>query len=109
MELRKKFLGAVDDLDDVGAGLTLDVENDRGRRVRPRGEARIFGGVHGVGDVGDADRRAIFIRDDHLPYSSADFNWSLASIVDASGRRSCPSPGSYWRWRSQCARRRASP
>ncbi len=54
LQLRQQLLDAVDDLDHVGAGLALDVDDDRRLLVRPGGEARVLGAVDDVGDVGRA-------------------------------------------------------
>ena len=63
-ELRQERLDAVDDRDRVGAGLTLDVEDDGRRRVHPRGLMDVFDAVDDVGDVGDADGPAVLVGDD---------------------------------------------
>ena len=59
LQLRQQLLDAVDDLDHVGAGLALDVDDDRRRLVRPGREPHVLGVVDHVGDVGQADRRAV--------------------------------------------------
>ncbi len=65
LQLRQQLLDAVDDLDDVGAGLALDIDDDRRLLVGPRREPGILGAVDDVGDVGQAHRRAVAVRDDH--------------------------------------------
>ncbi len=52
--------------DGVGAGLALDVENDGGRLVHPRGLARVFHAVDDIGDISDEDRRAVAVGDDDV-------------------------------------------
>ena len=60
-------LDAVDHLDDVGAGLALDVDDD-GRRRRSAHAARrdVLGAVDDVGHVGEPHRRAVAIGDDQV-------------------------------------------
>ena len=48
---------AVGGLDDVGAGLALDVHDDRGPAVHPAGQADILDVVDHVPHVAQADRR----------------------------------------------------
>ena len=64
LDLRQKLFDAVNDLDDVRAGLALDVDDDRRRLVHPRRELRVFHVVNHVRHVGQNHRRAILIRDD---------------------------------------------
>ena len=45
--------------DDVGAGLALDVEDDRRRRVHPGAELGVLGAVDDRGDVAQPHRRAV--------------------------------------------------
>ena len=52
------------DLDDVGPGLALDVEDDARRAVGPRGEVHVLRAVHGLGDVAEPHRRAVHVGDD---------------------------------------------
>ena len=66
MNLRQQRLDAVDDLDDIGAGLALHVEDDRRRRVRPGAELGVLRAADDVGDVGEPDRRAVAIGDDEI-------------------------------------------
>ena len=58
---------AIDGLDDVGAGLPEDNEQDGGLAVGEAARADVFDGVGHGGDVADADRRAILITDDQRP------------------------------------------
>ena len=64
LQLRQELIDAVDDGDDVGAGLALDVDDDGGLAVHPGGLLRVFGGVDDGGDVGGADGGAVAIGDD---------------------------------------------
>jgi hypothetical protein len=57
LQLRQQLLHAVDDLDHVGAGLALDVDDDRRRVVRPRRELAFSAPSTTVGDVGSAPAR----------------------------------------------------
>ena len=66
-----KFLDAVDDGDDVGAGLALNIQNDGGRFVDPGGLPHVFGAVENSGDVGEPDRAAIAIGNDQRPVAVA--------------------------------------
>ena len=65
LQLRQQLLDPVDDLDDVGAGLALDVDDDRRQLVRPGREAGVFRAVDDVGDIGEPYRRAVAVADDH--------------------------------------------
>ena len=58
-ELREELFDAVHDLDDVRAGLALDVEDDRGRFVHPCRKRGVFDCVGHVGHVGKNHRRAV--------------------------------------------------
>jgi len=64
LQLRQLALDAIDHVDDVGARLALDVEDDRRHLVHPRGEAQVLGTVHNVGDIGEEHRSAIAVGDD---------------------------------------------
>ena len=65
LQLGQEFLDAVDDGDDVGAGLALDVDDDRGLAVHPGGLLGVFGGVDDGGYIGGADCGAVAIGDYH--------------------------------------------
>src|SRR6185437_10778738 len=90
-QLWQERLHAVNDADDVGAGLALNVDDDgrldvglrgwnvdggavglllRVRRLRgeahPRGLVEIFGGVDDFGDVLEADGRVVAVSDDDV-------------------------------------------
>ena len=52
-QLRQQLLDAVDDLDDVGARLPLDVDDHRRRVVHPGRLLHVLGVVDDVGDVGE--------------------------------------------------------
>ena len=62
-ELRQEFFDAVHDLNDVRAGLPLDIHDDRRNIVHPGGELRILDGISDIGDIGQNHRRAVSIGD----------------------------------------------
>ena len=66
LHLLELGLDAFDDRDRVLAGGAPDVEHHRRRAVQPHRLARALGGVLGVADVRDADRRAVHGRDDDV-------------------------------------------
>ena len=59
-------LDALDHADGVGAGLALDVEDDRRGLVHPGGLLGVLDAVHDVGDVVQHDRRAVAVGDDDV-------------------------------------------
>ena len=61
MELRQQFFDPVHDLDDVGARLALDVHDDGGFVVAPRGQLRIFHVVQNCRDLRKHHRRAVAV------------------------------------------------
>ena len=63
---RQQRVDAIDDVDDVGAGLPLDVHQHGGLIVGPRAEARVLGAVDDLGDVGEPQRRAAAVGDDQV-------------------------------------------
>ncbi len=63
---RQQFLDPVDHLDDVGAGLALDVQQDRLVLVGPGGKALVLGAVDDLGDVLQAQRCAIVVLEDEI-------------------------------------------
>src|SRR4029077_6594156 len=65
-DLRQQRLDAVDDLDDVGAGLALDAEDDRRRGIGPGAELGVFRAVDDGGDVGKPHRAAVAVGDDQI-------------------------------------------
>ena len=65
-ERRQQRLDAVDDLDDVCAGLALNIDDERRRRVHPRPEAAVLGRDLDGRDVGKQDRRVVAVGDDRL-------------------------------------------
>ena len=74
--MRRKFLqigqqsfDRVDDLDDIGAGLPLDVEDERRLAVVPSRELVVLERVDGFADILELDRRAFAIRDDRVAKS----------------------------------------
>ena len=50
-QLRQKFFDAIDDRDDVRAGLALDVHDDGWLLVHPGGLPDIFGAIDDGGDI----------------------------------------------------------
>src|SRR6267378_757419 len=65
-ELRQQFLDAVDNLDDVGAGLALDIEDDRLLRIHPGGELGVLRPFLGLCDVRQLYRRAVTVGDHQI-------------------------------------------
>ena len=65
-ERGQELLDAVDDLDDVGAGLALNVDDQRRRRVHPRLQAIVLGPDLDLRDIGEPDRRAVAVGDDRF-------------------------------------------
>ena len=63
-DARQQGLDAVDHLDDVGAGLPLNVENDRRRGVRPGAELAVLRAADDIGHVREPDRIAVAVGDD---------------------------------------------
>ena len=61
--MRQEFFDAVHDLNDVRAGLPLDIHDDRRNIVHPGGELRILDGISDIGDIGQNHRRAVSIGD----------------------------------------------
>src|SRR5207237_5937170 len=53
-----------DDIDHVGAGLPLDIDDDRRRALVPAARAIVLQAVDDLGDVADGNRRAVAIGDD---------------------------------------------
>jgi hypothetical protein len=66
LELGQQPLDPIHDLDEVGAGLALDVHDDRRLVAHPRRLPDVLGIVHGVGNVREQDGRAAPERD-HQP------------------------------------------
>ena len=64
LQLRQQLLDAVDDGDDVGAGLALNVDDDGGLAIHPRGLLGVFRGIDDGGHVGGADGSAVAIGND---------------------------------------------
>ncbi len=63
-KLRQQLLDAVDDGDDVGAGLALNVDDDRRLAVHPCGLLRILRRIHDRRNIRSADGGAVAIGDD---------------------------------------------
>src|SRR5216683_2759684 len=53
-----------DDFDHVGAGLPLDIDDDRGRALVPAAVAVVLQTIDDDRDVADGDRRAVAVGDD---------------------------------------------
>ena len=67
LELGQPRLDAADDVDHVGARLTVNVDNDRRDQVDPGGQLRILGAVPHVGHIRQVHRRTVSIGDDEIP------------------------------------------
>ena len=65
------LLDAVDQADDVGAGLALDVQDDRRGGVDPGGLLDVLGAVDDRGHVGERARGAVAVGDDDRARSRA--------------------------------------
>ena len=63
LELRQKSFYAVDHGDDIGAGLALNIDDDRRRLVRPGSELVVLDAVDHRGDIGEPHRRAVTVGD----------------------------------------------
>ena len=69
-------------IDDVGAGLALDVDDDRGRALVPAADLGVLQPVDDVGDIAEQHRRAVAIGDDHRAVGRRRLViWSLAAMV----------------------------
>ena len=66
-ELRQEGLDAVHHLDDVGARLPLDVEDNRRRIVHPRGLLNVFRVIDRLCNIGEFYGSAVLVRDDDGP------------------------------------------
>ena len=99
-------LDAVDDRDDVGARLPLDVDDHRRLSVHPRRLLRRSPAPSTTVATSDsAHRRAVAVGDDQrlvVAAARAAGRWRR-SCRPAAGRRSCPWPGRRWPPRSPCA------
>jgi hypothetical protein len=62
----EQLLNGVDDENGIGAGLPLYVENDRGGLIDPGGQTRVFHAIDNLRHVGQHDRRAVAVGNDHL-------------------------------------------
>ena len=62
--MRQQRLDAVDDSDDVGARLALNIHDHRGSEVHPRGLLGVFGAVGDGGNIRKPHRRAILVGND---------------------------------------------
>ena len=66
LEHRQHRLDATHGLDDVGAGLALDRQDDCPLLVEPGGNQFVFSRADGVADIAHADRRPVAIGDDQV-------------------------------------------
>ena len=67
LQLREQGFDPIDDLDDIGPRLALNVHNHRRRFVGPSGKADILGIVLGIGHLGQPHRTTIAVGDDQAP------------------------------------------
>ncbi len=65
-QLGELRLDCVGGLDDVGAGLALDVEDDRRRAVGQRPQSRILRAFHNLCHILETDGRVVLIADDQV-------------------------------------------
>ena len=63
LELRQELLDPVDHLDQVGAGLPLDIDDDRRLVAHPRGLSDVLGAVDHLGHVREQERRVVAVGD----------------------------------------------
>src|SRR3984893_18017323 len=66
LEHRHHRLNPTHGLDDVGAGLALDRQNDCPLLVEPGGNQLVLTRADGVADIADADRGSVAIGDDQI-------------------------------------------
>ena len=66
LQLRQEALDRVDDLDDVGAGLTLNVQDHRIGGVHPGVQLGVLRRLFDRRDVGEPHRRTVLIGDDGI-------------------------------------------
>ena len=64
LQLRQQRLDALDHGNDVGAGLPLDIEDDRRGLVHPGAELFVLRAIDDVPDVAETDGRAVLVGDD---------------------------------------------
>ncbi len=64
LQLRQELVDAVDDGDDVGAGLALHVDDDGGLAIHPGSLLRVLCRIDDGGYVGGANRGAVAVGDD---------------------------------------------
>ena len=78
-ETRQRRLDLVDGVDDVGAGLLEDDQEDAALAVGPGRLGVVGGAVDRLADVADPHRRAVAIGDDDVvPGAWRAVSWSLA-------------------------------
>ena len=66
LQLRQLGLDALHGLDDVGAGLALDVDHDRRMALVPAADLAVLQAVDHVGDVAQQHRRAVAVGHDDV-------------------------------------------
>ncbi len=64
LQLRQQGADAIDGLDDVGAGLAEDDDQDGRLAVGEAGGANVFHRIGDVGDIGQAHRAAVLVSHD---------------------------------------------
>ena len=112
LQARQLRIDAVDDLDDVGAGLLEDDQEDAALAVRPGGLLGVLRARHGLADVADADRAAVAVGDDDVVPVLARGELvvgvdreALLLAVDAALR--AVDGRDHWRWRTDVLQRQA--
>src|SRR5262249_47035761 len=65
-QMWKQGLHAVGGLNDVGARLALDVQDDGRRLVNPGGEANVLDVINDIADVAEADGHSVLVCDDEI-------------------------------------------
>ncbi len=64
LEILRCGADAVGGLDDIGAGLAIDIDENGVLLVEASGDTCVGGGVDDIGDIAEPDRRAVAIGDD---------------------------------------------
>ena len=107
-KLRQQRRDAVDRLDDVGARLPEDDEQDRGLAVGEAARADVLDRVGDGRDVGEAHGRAVLVVDDEGPVLGGLQELVGRARATRPGRRRRPRPSGGWRWpsRGPCGRPR---
>ena len=91
LELRQQSLDPVHDLDDVGARLSLNIDDNGGPLVHPGCLAHILRIINRIGYVGQPDRSTVPVGDDEGRYSALERSWSFAPMMyDCRGPSNMP-------------------